>query len=38
MFIIGVFSIKVTKNAKKQGWHVLYIHGYDVTNAERKTF
>ena len=33
----GFFSIKLTKNKKKQGWNVLYISGYDVTYAEFKT-
>ena len=32
------FSIKVTKIAKEnQGWNILYIRGYDVTNTRFKT-
>ena len=32
------FCIKLTKICKEnQGWNVLYIHGYDVTDAEFKT-
>ena len=33
----GYFSIKLTKICKaKQWWNVLYIRGYDITNADSK--
>ena len=36
-FIIGgIFSIKVKKCKESQGWHVLYLRGYDVTHTECK--